>query len=258
MILETKNLCFDYDEAAILKDLSFKLEKQNICAVFGPNGSGKTTLIKCLAGLLKYQKGEILIDGRDLLTLSHKNISKLIAYIPQEHKPFFPYLVEEVVLMGRNPYIDDFGFGPGKDDVSQSEHAMELAGITHLAKKPYTNLSGGERQLVIIARGIAQSPKVLLLDEPTLNLDFKNQTKIWELIRNLVETQKISALVATHDPNHVLWYCNSAMIIDKGSILEMGHSSDVINKANLNKLYGDIFEISSVLGKKFIMPIDNR
>jgi iron complex transport system ATP-binding protein len=255
-MIKANNLNFSYSSKATLKDVSFEVKGKSLCGVFGPNGSGKTTLIKCLAGLLRPSSGEILIDGSDIGSLKENEVARLVAYVPQDHKPFFPYLVNEIILMGRTPYLGGLGFLPGKNDLFEVARAIELLDLGKLADRPYTELSGGERQLVLLARGLAQTPKILFLDEPTLNLDFKNELKIWEILQSLKSRGNLTIVAATHNPNHILWYCDEAMILDGGRLILNGKTGDVMNEENINKLYGDKFRLSRETEKGYFLPRD--
>lgn len=254
-MIEIKNLNFAYENSPVLRNIHFKFENPKIYGLFGPNGSGKSTLLKCLAGLLLPQEGDIIFKGHSIKTWKINEFSKEVAYLPQEHRPFFPYLVKEIVLMGRTPYIGNVGFGPKADDVEQAREAMEATGIEHLADKPYTNISGGERQLVMLARGLAQNPSLMLLDEPTLNLDFKNQYTIWELIKGLSRTKDITFIIASHDPNHILWYCDLSLLIHKGEVKAKGIPGQILTKQNLESLYGIRCDLLTIDDKSFLYPL---
>lgn len=237
-----ENLHFSYDETEILRGLSADLPAGDIYALFGPNGSGKTTLLKCLAGLMKPQKGEIFICERALRKASPREISKLLAYVPQEHPLAFPFSVREIVLMGRTPHLGGV-CGPKAEDVQIADTAIAQVGVSDLAERPYTQLSGGQRQLVMIARALAQDTPVVILDEPTSALDFKNQIHIWKIL-SMLKAQGKTVIVCTHDPNHVLWFCDSALVLCQGKLLHYGSVHEVMTNALLCQLYGDICEMS--------------
>lgn len=251
-MLKTENLHFEYGGLKVLQDISFEVEKGQLCAVFGPNGTGKTTLLKCIARLLNYENGDVIVDNENINKMKEARIAKLIAYVPQEHKPPFPYLVKEVVLMGRTPHMGGT-FGPSKKDIKAAINAIELIGIEHIADKPYTALSGGQRQLVLLARAFAQGTKILLLDEPTSNLDFQNQIKIWRIIKKLTKSG-ITALTCTHDPNHVLWFCDKVIVLGNNGIVANGSPAKALTEETLNKIYGGVCNVGSFDGMQMVIP----
>lgn len=237
-----ENLHFGYDETEILHGVSADLPAGDIYALFGPNGSGKTTLLKCLAGLVKTQKGEITIYRKNLRRANPREVSRLLSYVPQEHPLSFPFSVREIVLMGRTPHLGGVR-GPKTEDVQMAETAISLVGISELSERPYTQLSGGQRQLVLIARALAQDTPVVILDEPTSALDFKNQIHIWKMLSMLKEQGK-TVIVCTHDPNHVLWFCDTVLVLCQGRLLRQGPVREVMVNELLNQLYGDVCEKS--------------
>jgi len=251
-MLKVENLHFGFTGVKVLEDISFNVEKGQLCALFGPNGTGKTTLLKCIAQLLKYEKGNVFVESENINRKNAAEIAKLIAYVPQEHKPPFPYLVKEVVLMGRTPHLGG-AFGPSKEDIAKALESMEVIGLTHLADRPYTDLSGGQRQLVMIARALAQETKILLLDEPTSNLDFQNQIKIWRIIKKATKSG-ISALVCTHDPNHVLWFCDKVIVLKGKGIIAAGNPTKVLTEETLMEIYGDMCSVNSFNDMQVVIP----
>ncbi|MCL6448893.1 MAG: ABC transporter ATP-binding protein [Armatimonadetes bacterium] len=251
-MLRVENLHFAFPGFQVLEDISFDVKKGELCALFGPNGSGKTTLLKCVAQLLKYQKGDVYVDEDKINKKSAAELARIISYVPQEHKPPFPYQVKEVVLMGRTPHLGRF-FGPSRKDIAVAVRAMDLIGIRYLANRSYTELSGGQRQLVLIARALAQETKVLLLDEPTSNLDFQNQIKIWRIIKKATRNG-ISALTCTHDPNHVLWFCDRVIVLKDNGIIATGPPDKVLTEETLNEIYDDMCSVKSLDGMKMITP----
>lgn len=253
-MLSVENLYYSYGEVEVLKNVSFQVGKGQLCALFGPNGTGKTTLFKCITKLLdSKRRGDILIGKKNIEKMNINEVAKLVTYVPQEHKPSFPYMVKEVVLMGRTPHMGGF-FGPSVRDIDATVKAMEMAGITHLADRLYTNLSGGQRQLVLIARAFAQDTDVLLLDEPTSNLDFKNQVVLWNTIRDNTVKGK-TTLICTHDPNHVFWFCDKVIVLGKeGSVIAEGSPAEVLNKDMLKEIYGDLCDVKQLFNKSVVVP----
>ena len=200
MRLTVSDLQFSYNDHAVLKDVTFELEQRQIMCVLGLNGAGKSTLLKCLNGILKPKHGRVVVDGKDLLGMRQTYLAKRIGYVPQRHAES-RLTVFETVLMGRTPHIR---WSLGRDDYVVVEEIIEQIGIAHLAMRSVADLSGGEFQKVIIARALAQAPAILLLDEPTSNLDLKNQLEVMGLIRSIVATKGLSAVVAIHDLNIAL------------------------------------------------------
>ena len=187
-LVEVKDVSFSYekDSPIVFENINFSIEKGDVLCILGPNGTGKTTLIKTLNGLHKVNSAEILLNGTNIKELSFNEIAKLVGYIPQGHVPSFPFKVFDVVLMGRSPYIN-LSSSPRTEDKEIALNALKTLGIEDLKDKSYTNLSGGERQLVFLARVLAQEPDLLILDEPTNHLDFGNQIKLLEMIEQLSE-----------------------------------------------------------------------
>lgn len=253
-MLNVKSLYYSYGESEVLNNVSFQVGKGQLCALFGPNGTGKTTLFKCITKLLDTKKkGDILIGKKNIERMNINEVAKLVTYVPQEHKPSFPYMVKEVVLMGRTPHMGGF-FGPSVVDIESTVKAMEMAGITHLADRLYTNLSGGQRQLVLIARALAQDTDVLLLDEPTSNLDFKNQVEVWNTIKYNTSQGK-TALICTHDPNHVFWFCDKVIVLgNEGTVIAEGIPEEVLNKEMLKGIYGDLCDVKQFFNKSVVVP----
>lgn len=253
-MLSVKKLYYSYGDIEVLKSVSFEVRKGQLCALFGPNGTGKTTLFKCITKLLDTKKrGEVQINKKSIDKMSMNEVAKLATYVAQEHKPSFPFMVKEVVLMGRTPHMGGF-FGPSSKDIDSAVKAMEMAGISHLADRLYTNLSGGQRQLVLIARALAQDTDVLLLDEPTSNLDFKNQMVLWNTIKRNTLKGK-TTLICTHDPNHIFWFCDKVIVLGKdGSIIAQGNPAEVINREMLKEIYGDLCEVKHLYDRSVVVP----
>ena len=215
---------FSYEKKKILKGIRADFRGAGVYGIFGPNGSGKSTLLKCCSGILKPERGHILVQN-------------------QEHRLSFPFSVEEVVLMGRTPYLGGIR-GPKGEDREMAWNAMEEIGIAELSDRPYTQLSGGQRQLVLMARALAQDTPVLILDEPTSALDFKNQLKVFEILRTLAAKGKL-ILACTHDPNHVKWFCDQVLILKEGEVMARGAVSDTLTQHCLESLYGQICQLQN-------------
>ena len=234
---------FSYEKKKILKGIRADFRGAGVYGIFGPNGSGKSTLLKCCSGILKPERGSILVQNRAVNSLSCQERSRLIACVPQEHRLSFPFTVEEVILMGRTPYLGGIR-GPKGEDREMAWSAMEEIGIAELSGRPYTQLSGGQRQLVLMGRALAQDTPVLILDEPTSALDFKNQMKVFEILRTLAAKGKL-ILACTHDPNHVKWFCDQVLILKEGEVMARGAVSDTLTQPCLESLYGQICQLQN-------------
>jgi iron complex transport system ATP-binding protein len=252
-MIKAKNVSFSYvSDTPVLKDLTFEVTPGSLCALFGPNGSGKTTLFKCCMNLLKITGGTIEIDGHDISDMPFSKTSRLISYVAQEYKAPFNFSVWEMVLMGRNPHMGDV-FRVCHSDKHAAIKAIEDVGITHLVKRNFNELSGGERQMVLLARALAQNAKVMFLDEPTSALDFGNQVKIWELTKTISQTG-VSVIACTHNPNHVLWYANDVILLNKGTICAHGSTDEVFTQEILDTIYPGHGKIKTVGSAKMILP----
>ena len=234
-LFEVKGISFDYDGEEIFSNISFSIEKGDVLCILGPNGTGKTTLIKCLNGLHEVSSGEILINGNNIKKMSFKQISKHIGYIPQAHVPSFPFKVFDVVLMGRAPYLN-LTDSPKDEDRKIALDALKALGIEDLKDKEYTNLSGGERQLVFLARVLCQKPDILILDEPTSHLDFGNQIKLLEIIDNLAKSG-LSIIMSSHFPDHAFLSSTKVAILKDKQFIDFGTPDDVVTESNLRKAY---------------------
>lgn len=251
-VISVKNLYFDYDCNEVIKGISVDINESQLYALFGPNGSGKTTLLKCITGLLKYKRGSIKVMDREINKLSPKELSLLISYVPQDHKLSFPFTVEEVVLMGRTPHLGGI-LGPKDEDIQYANKAMDIIGIKDIANRRYTELSGGQRQLVLLARAMAQDTPIMVLDEPTSALDFKNQINVWNTLKDLRKYNK-TIITCTHDPNHVAWFCDSVVVLNHGLVIKNGTTSEVLTDDVLSKLYGDICKTIYHYGLNMVVP----
>lgn len=252
-MLEIKNLNFYYGDNHILKNISFSADSGSLWGLMGPNGSGKTTFFKCILGLLKHTGSQIKINNIDLKKINTPKLAKLISYVPQEHKPPFPFTVREIVLMGRSPHMGGI-FGLKKEDYNEAEKAIDMVDIADIADKPVTALSGGQRQLTLIARSIAQNSPVMILDEPTSALDFNNQINIWKILKKLAESGKL-IIACSHDPNHLLWFAENTLVIKNGEILASGKTEDIITNRLLKEIYGSEYNILNNGSNKIIQPV---
>ncbi|MDO9492717.1 ABC transporter ATP-binding protein [Acetobacterium sp.] len=235
-MLTVKGLSYFYNpERLILKDISFDLESHDILCLLGPNGTGKTTLLRCMLALNKMKSGSIKIDGNDLTKASIKKRAEMMAYVPQATMMAFPYEAREIVQMGRVTHLATGG-SPSKEDWRLAEEAMEKLGILHMSRHLFNEMSGGEKQMVLIARAMVQQAKILIMDEPTANLDYSNQIKMLQVIKSLAE-QGYSILMTSHFPDHAFLACNRAVLMRDGYIMAQGLPEDIVNTENLTKLY---------------------
>jgi len=221
----------------VLRDVSFEARQGAVNAILGPNGSGKTTLFKCLAGLWKPHAGSVCRDGQDILALSERKRSRLLAVVPQDHEAPFPYSVEAVVLMGRAAHVGALS-APGKRDLQIAGEAIETLRLQHLRLKPYTQISGGERQLTLVARALAQQAPILLLDEPTSHLDFRNQLQVLGKVREIAKERGITVLMTLHDPNLALLFADRVIVLNQGRVMATGSPEEVITESTLAAVYG--------------------
>ncbi len=236
-MIEVQSIYFQYHQDWILQDISFKIERGGFVGMIGPNGSGKTTLLKILYRLLSPQKGQVLFEDKPLQKMSRSEIAKKMAVVAQENYPLFPFRVEEVVLMGRSPYLGSFLF-EGKKDLEIAQRAMEWTEILPLRERYLDELSGGERKRVFIARALAQEPEVILLDEPTSNLDIHHQLDFMNLILNLNREKGVTIILASHDLNLTSEFCDRLILLQKGRIYCLGSPEEVITPENIEKVYG--------------------
>lgn len=245
--IQLENAAFSYGSQPIFRQLNLELGEGQILCLLGPNGCGKTTLLRCVSGLTPLQEGRVLVDGRDMALLGEVERARIMGFVFQEHNVLFPYTVLDVVRMGRAPHLGLFAV-PSKRDTQVADEAIEIVGIAALRLKRYTEISGGERQLVLIARALAQEPTILLLDEPTSHLDFGNQTLILETIRRLTQQRGLAVLMATHVPDHALFIASQVALMKAGGFLASGTPHEVVTEENLRALYGIDVRIVAVSG----------
>jgi iron complex transport system ATP-binding protein len=236
MTLAGHDLGIGYSDRVVGRGLDVGLNEGEVLALLGPNGGGKTTLLKTLLGILAPLAGAVLIDERPLASYSASERARRIAYVPQSHVPSFAFTVETVVLMGRTAHGNLFS-APSAADRAVAQRTLERFGIAHLGARPYTMISGGERQLVLLARALAQEPRFIVLDEPTASLDFGNQGKVLREMRALAAAGH-GVLFTTHDPNHALRAADRAFLMRDGERLAQGPVREVLTRVRLEALYG--------------------
>ena len=219
-----------------MEDVSFAIDEAQIVAIIGPNGSGKTTLLKIINGTLFPNSGQMLIDDKDTLQWSRQEIARKVAIVPQETSVIFPFYAEEIVLMGRFPHLSNYRF-EDKKDYRIVHEAMEKTDTLAFATRRFDELSAGERQRVLIARALAQEPKVLLLDESTVFLDLKHQLQFLTLLRQLNTAQQLTVIFVTHDINLAAQNADRIILLYSGEIYAIGKPSEVITAANIKEVY---------------------
>ena len=241
-LISVSDASFSYGTRSIFDDISCSVEPGEIFCLLGPNGCGKTTLLDCMLGFHRLRSGRIQIMGKNSLEFRPGRIARSIAYVPQKHESTFPYTVRQIVTMGRAAYLGLFE-APSKADQCMADEALERIGIQHLSNQPYTLLSGGETQLVMIARALVQKTPVMILDEPTAHLDFRYELVIMEIIKELVKDTGLAIIMATHFPNHGFYFQNSGVrtsiaLLNEGGFLAVGPPESVLDEERLRRVYG--------------------
>lgn len=244
MSIRIDNLSFSYGAHEVLKNISFSAEYGEFLSVLGPNGVGKSTLFRCMLGLLPPKNGAAFIDERPIEAMTAAQLAKRIAYIPQSHHPVFNYNVFDMVLMGTTAQTGKFS-SPKKPQLQAVESALEKLHISHLSDRGYGNLSGGERQLVLIARAIAQSAKILLMDEPSASLDFGNRIRVMQTVRSLT-AEGYCVIQSTHDPEQAYLYSDKILAMHDGKILAHGTPQEIFDADLISTLYGIEVEVCKI------------
>ena len=238
MLFEVQDGSFSYPNGRqILRDINFQFESESIMSVLGANGAGKTTLLRCMLGLQKWQHGKTLIDGVDAKDIPNKVFWSNIGYVPQAKMPSFVYTVADMVVLGRSSHMGDFA-RPSRHDWQLVHQTLETVGIAHLANKLCNEISGGEYQLALVARALVSEPKMLVLDEPESNLDFRNQVRILNVLRDLSVNHGIGSIVNTHFPAHALEISNHSLLMLNDNRSCFGPTKQVITESNLSESFG--------------------
>ena len=245
MILKVENGSFAYPKGPeILRGVEFELHDGEIMSILGPNGAGKTTLLRCMTGMLRWKTGKCLLNGKDIREIQPRQLWRTMAYVPQARSATPAYSVFQTVLLGRSSRIGSFSL-PNKEDYAAAEQALERLGIASLADKNCTELSGGEKQMVLIARALAAEPELLVFDEPESNLDFKNQLIVLDTMTSLAQNG-IACVFNTHYPAHALQRSHKALLLKKGEPAVFGLSPDVVTEAQIRSAFGVNAVVSSV------------
>lgn len=253
MNLEVRHLSFSYGAHEVLKDISFDLQPGEFLSVLGPNGVGKSTLFRCILGLLTDYQGEILSDGESLKHMPHREMARRIAYIPQINRPTFGYTVLDTVLMGTTRQVSMFS-QPGREQIAAARKALERVGAAHLTERDFSFLSGGEQQLVLVARAIAQQAEILIMDEPTSALDFGNQLRILQLVKELAG-EGYGVLLSTHNPQHALSFATRILALSDGKVAALGKADEVLTPALVKQLYHVDVTFTQTQGANVLVPL---
>ncbi|MCD6410132.1 MAG: ABC transporter ATP-binding protein [Candidatus Verstraetearchaeota archaeon] len=253
MIVLERDLCFSYGAGAFqLEDINLEVRAGEVVTLLGPNGSGKTTLLYCIAGLYRPQREQVLVNGKEVSKLPRREAAKIIGFVPQDHHPSFPYLSLDVVAMGRAAHLGLLGSSKRRD-LEIARRALEAVGAFHLADRIYTQVSGGERQLILIARALAQEPKILL-DEPTAHLDFKNQVRVLSLVKRLVEERKLAAVLTLHDPNLASMFSDRIALMNNGRLAAYGPPEEALTAQLLRRVYQLPVHVHQLRDVRLIIP----
>lgn len=234
-MLEVMDLAFNYNGVRVLDNIEARVTKGCILSIVGPNGAGKTTLLKCIARVIKADRGAVLIEERDTFHLPRKELAKLLGYVPQNIPAKFPMTVFETVLAGRRPYL---AWRPARQDLNRTAEIIAEMNLTDLAMRDMDQLSGGQAQKVLLARALVQETCYLLLDEPTSSLDLRHQLEVLELVANLAKNKRIGVMMAMHDLNLAARFSDEIMMLHRGRIFCSGPPREVITPANIREVYG--------------------
>jgi iron complex transport system ATP-binding protein len=249
--VDLKDVCFSYPGADILHDVTFSIGPGEMTGLIGPNGSGKSTLIKCIDTILR-PRGSILLNGEDVLKMDRVHIARSIGLVPQNGTSAMDSTVFETVLMGRRPHS---AWRISDEDIDKVAEALERLGIGDMALRDFSSLSGGQKQMVLLARAICQEPEVLLLDEPTSALDIRHQLEVLDIVRHLVKERNMSAIIAMHDLNLGARYTDSMVMLRQGEIFSVGKPVDLYTSEMIQEVYGVTAVVITVLGKPHVVPI---
>ena len=248
-MLNVENLSFHYRNGPeILRQVSFSLEDGQFLAILGNNGAGKSTMLKCFNQILRVEGGHVWMDGEDLLTMTHREVAQRVAFVSQ-NIPSTQMTVHDVVMLGRRPYMR---WGFTEEDHRIVHEAMDRLHLSDMRGRFLNELSGGERQKVMLARALAQQPKVLLLDEPTSSLDIQNQYQVLDIVRDICRTSTITAVMVIHDLNLALRFCDQFLLLKDGQVYRSGDSS-ILDRQALREVYGVNAHVATVEGKSIVL-----
>jgi len=252
--LAVESISAGYDNVPVLKKVSLKVGQGSICALMGRNGSGKTTVLRCINAILKPIQGRVIADGRPVHSLSRIEIARLISLVPQGTQAAFSFSCLEMILMGSAARIHVWS-APGSKEVQKAMEVLDEVGILPLANRPFNQLSGGERQLVMLARALFQDAPIMLLDEPNSHLDFSNQHRIMGLMRDMVKKRGVTALISLHDPNLTLHYCDQVVMLKEGCVIAQGPTDEIMDNDILRHVLGENIQIDQTIqGFRVVTP----
>lgn len=253
MQLKIDDLVFSYSSVPVLNDVTLDLNGPKLISILGPNGVGKSTLIHCINKILTPVSGTVMIDGQDVGGIKLKDMAKIVGYVPYSSNDTFPLTVVDTVLMGRHPYSTWNSLDHDLDIVYDT---LERLGISDLAMRPFNELSAGQHQKVMLARGLVQEPKVLLLDEPTSNLDVRHQLDVVKMLRELSREKNMLVVMICHDINIAAKFSDEIILLDKGTVYAVGSPDEVITPANLEEVYGVESVVINDLGSPHVILRD--
>ena len=253
-LMVAENISFTYETSLVLKDLSISIQKQDFIGLIGPNGSGKSTLLKIMGGVLKTDSGSIQFKKTSVSKINKKLFAQSVSWIPQDHPMVFPFKVSEIVMMGRHPYLSALAF-ESEEDFDIARRAMETTMTSQFSDRYFNEISGGEKQRVMIASALAQNPKMMLLDEPTSALDLKYQIQILNILKNLNVNHDMTLVIAMHDLNLASRFCNRLVLLSEGEIVRDGTPQQVLEKDILEQVYGIDIELSTRDGYIMVHPV---
>jgi len=236
-MLRLHDISAGYAGRTVLENIEVGIGAGEFVGLIGPNGSGKTTLLRVINGVLNARQGEVRLQGRNVRAMSRRDVARIVAHLVQDHAPTLPFPVREVVLMGRSPHLPRFG-RETEHDVAVAQRAMDLAHVSHLADRPITRISGGERQRALLAMCLAQEPRLLLLDEPTTHLDVGHQLVMLDLIRSLNRQTRMTVVAVFHDLNLAAEYCDRLVLLDRGRVAAVGTPAEVLTAEMILNVYG--------------------
>ncbi len=256
-MLRLESVACSYGDKEVVKGVSFTLQAKDVMCLLGANGSGKTTLFRAILRFLPLTRGEVSMDGESIAHWSRRRLARTIAYVPQAHTPPFAFKVRDVVLMARTAHMNSVGAAT-RHDHDIVDHALDSLGITSLAAKEYTHLSGGERQMVLVARALAQEAKLLVMDEPASSLDFGNQIRMLTEVKRLSE-RGVSVLITTHSPNHAFLCASQVAVMKAGRLLACGPPQAVLTSSCLEEAYGVPLRVVDIGdGNRTCVPLASR
>jgi iron complex transport system ATP-binding protein len=255
-ILTLEGVSFSYGSTPLFRDLSFAVGSGEFIGLLGPNGCGKTSLLQLIAGVSRPERGRVLLQGKSLSEISRSEIARMVSVLPQETFVEFPFTALEVVLMGRSPYLKRFQW-EGPRDLEIAQEAMRLTDCLEFAERDVRSLSGGERERVLLARALAQEPKILLLDEPTTHLDLKHQSEIFRLLRKLHVQQGLTLIVVLHDLNFAATACQRLLLLAGGRLQADGAPADVLKAGTIREVFGAVVWAGreEKSGRPFFLPL---